>query len=389
MKYLHSLQKRFTKDESIVIFTILALLLPVYICVPIYLIETIYLFYTKKAIKAFKSVPMSKYLLIFTALSLLVSLFYQNWYGVGATVLIFIMIVITLYYRDIVTKDLFEFILDLLIIMSVLWAIYGFIEYMMILQRHNISGFVIKIYSRPENRLNSVMFNSNYYASAIELIIMMIGYKMFTCGRNYKKIAYYLAIGLVNAAILFLSGCRTSWPAIAVAVIVFLIINKNYKWCAFAGACCVVVLGYFALNPNKIPRIDKFFKNLGVRGSIWSTAIKGIKAHPLFGQGPMTYMMICEKYGGHITQHAHSIYLDPLLSFGIIGVGTIVPYIVSCCKSFFILFNKNRTFFALVISCVVTTLIHGFTDYSVFFVHPGLLFLLITASFSMYTRNEE
>lgn len=387
MEYLQSLKQRFNKEQWLVIFTVLALLLPVYICVPIYLVETIYLLYTKKAINAFKSISMAKYLLLFCALSLGISLIYLNWYGVGATALIFIMIVLTLYYRQMITKDIFEFILDMLIAMSILWAIYGFIEYLLILQRNGVDHFIIKIYSRRENRLNSVMFNANYYASSIEIIIMMIGYKLFSNDRNYKKKAYYLIVAIINLAILYLSGCRTSWPAIAIGAIAFLIINKNYKWCALIGVGMIGVIGYFVLHPQKIPRIDKLFKNLGVRGTIWSAAWQGIQAHPLFGQGPFTYMLIYEKYGGHITQHAHSLYLDPLLSFGVIGVSTIIPYVVSCCKEFFGLFKKERRFFAFVIACVLSTLVHGLTDYSVFFVHPGFLFLIVTASFSMFSKK--
>ena len=387
MNYLHSLKQRFNKDECIVIFTVLALLLPVYINVPLYLIEVIYLFYTKRAINAFKSVPLSKYLLLFSVLIFCISLLYQNWYGVGASLLIFIMIVLTLYYRTIITRDLFEFILDMLIIMSILWAIYGFIEYLFILQRNGVDHFIIKIYARRENRLNSVMFNANYYASAIELIIMMIGYKMFTCNRNYKKITYYMMAMLINAGILFLSGCRTSWPAIGLAIIVFLIINKSYKWCAFIGACGVIIVGYFLFNIEKIPRIEYTLKNLGVRGKIWSAAVQGIKAHPLFGQGPMTYMMIFKEYGGHMTEHAHSLYLDPLLSFGVVGVGTLIPYIVSCCKEFLGLLKEHRTFVAFVLASVTTTLIHGIMDYSIFFIHPGLIFLFITASFTIYHKG--
>ena len=46
----------------------------------------------------------------------------------------------------------------------------------------------------------------------------------------------------------------------------------------------------------------------------------------------MTYMMIFKQYAGHNTQHAHSIYLDPILSFGVIGVTTLIPYILDNCK---------------------------------------------------------
>ena len=62
------------------------------------------------------------------------------------------------------------------------------------------------------------------------------------------------------------------------------------------------------------------FQDFSKRSNIWETAVKGIQAHPLLGKGPLTYFHIYKQYHGHPTQHAHSIYLDPILSHGIIGV---------------------------------------------------------------------
>ena len=95
----------------------------------------------------------------------------------------------------------------------------------------------------------------------------------------------------------------------------------------FDSSWCLGIAGFFFLNPDKFPRIEYLISNLDVRIQIWSCAIQGIKASPLLGQGPFTYMMILDKYNGHLTQHAHSVYLDPLLSFGIIGLACLVPYI--------------------------------------------------------------
>lgn len=390
MNYLKSLKQRFNKDEFLVIFIILSLLLPAYICIPILLIETIYLLYTKRLISAFKNTDKVKYLIIFSILSLVVSLIYQNWIGVACTLFIMIAISLTLYYRQIITKDLFEFILDLVIAMSILWAIYGFYEYMMILNRFGIDHFKIKIYSRRENRLNSVFMNANYYAMMIEFTLMMIGYKLFGT-KDIKKISYYLSVAFINCFLLFLSGCRTAWPAIGIGVIVFLIINKNYRWCLFIGTCFALGIIMIIINPSIFPRFSSILKYYSDRNEIWSTAIKGIKAHPLFGQGPMTYMMIYEKYQGYVTHHAHSIYLDPFLCFGVVGVGTIIPYIVNNCKELFYVYkNKlDRRLVAFILACVSAVLIHGILDYTVFWIHTGILFLFIASSFNIYTKKQK
>ena len=388
MKFINSLKERFTKEQLMIIATALSLSTPFYICVTFLLLETLYLLYTKKIINAFKSTPKSKYLIIFMLLTLAISLIYQNWIGVGCVALIFIFVSLMLYYRQYINEDTFEFILDMLIALSILWAIYGLFEQIQILDRLGYDHFTLKVFSRRENRLNSVFFNANYYAMMIEFTIMMIGYKIFGT-KNVKKQLYYFIVACLNFFLLYMTGCRTAFVATAGAMLVFLIINKNYRICSLIGLLCIIGGIYFIFNPEQFPRIEKLVDNFTVRTKIWHAAIEGIKAHPLFGQGPMTYMMIFKQYGGHVTQHAHSVYLDPILSFGVVGVATLVPYMFDNCKRLFKVYQEklNLRYVALVISCIAVILLHGVLDYTIFWVHTGMLFLLIASSFEMFKHK--
>ena len=388
MQYLDSLKNRFSKEQLLLIAIAFSLSTPFYICVPFLLVVTIYLLYTKKIINAYKTTPKSKYLLIFMAISLIVSLIYQNWIGVGCLALIFIAVSLMLYYRQYINQDTFEFILDLLIALSVLWAIYGLYEQTQILQRLGYDHFTLKVFSRRENRLNSVFFNANYYAMMIEFIIMMIGYKIFGT-KDLKKQAYYFVVALINFFLLYMTGCRTALIATAGAMLVFLIVNKNFRICLLIALACVLCGIYFIFNPEQFPRIERIFDNFAVRMKIWRAAITGIKAHPLFGQGPMTYMMIFEKYHGHVTQHAHSVYLDPILSFGVIGISVLVPYVIDNFKRLIKVYKKrlNIRYVDLVISCITVILLHGTLDYTIFWVHTGILFLLLSSSFGIYENS--
>ena len=383
MQFIHSLKKHFSKEQLMIILTALSLSTPFYICVPFLLLETLYLLYTKKIINVFKTTPKSKYLIIFMILTLVISLIYRNWIGAGCVVLIFIFVSLMLYYRKYINEEVFELILDMLIALSILWAIYGLYEQLQILNRLGYDHFTLKVFSRRENRLNSVFFNANYYAMMIEFIIMMIGTK------ELKKQAYYFITACINFFLLYMTGCRTAFIATAVAMLVFLIINKNYWICCLIGMACIVIGIFFIIHPEQFPRIEKLVDNFTVRTKIWHAAIEGIKAHPLFGQGPMTYMMIFKQYAGHNTQHAHSIYLDPILSFGVIGVTTLIPYILDNCKRLFKVYKQkiNLRYVALVISCIVVILLHGTLDYTIFWVHTGMLFLMIASSFEMFKHN--
>lgn len=388
MQFIHSLKKHFSKEQLMIILTALSLSTPFYICVPFLLLETLYLLYTKKIINAFKTTPKSKYLIIFMILTLVISLIYRNWIGAGCVVLIFIFVSLMLYYRKYINEEVFELILDMLIALSILWAIYGLYEQLQILNRLGYDHFTLKVFSRRENRLNSVFFNANYYAMMIEFIIMMIGYKIFGT-KELKKQAYYFITACINFFLLYMTGCRTAFIATAVAMLVFLIINKNYWICSLIGMACIVIGIFFIIHPEQFPRIEKLVDNFTVRTKIWHAAIEGIKAHPLFGQGPMTYMMIFKQYAGHNTQHAHSIYLDPILSFGVIGVTTLIPYILDNCNRLFKVYKQkiNLRYVALVISCIVVILLHGTLDYTIFWVHTGMLFLMIASSFEMFKHN--
>ena len=149
---------------------------------------------------------------------------------------------------------------------------------------------------------------------------------------------------------------------------------------------CLGIAGFFVLNPDKFPRIEYLISNLDVRIQIWSCAIQGIKASPLLGQGPFTYMMILDKYNGHLTQHAHSVYLDPLLSFGIIGLACLVPYIYDNCKHLYKI-KEHYSYIALVMGFIGVLLIHGILDYTIFWIHTGLFFLFVLSSFEMFETN--
>ena len=292
MKLLNSLKQRFSFDQLMIILMCFSLTFPFYISGPILIVEKIYLLYTKKIINAFKETPNIKYLFIFLVISTIISLISKNWIGIGCLLVILIFITLMVYYRKYITSDVFEFILDMMIILSILWAVYGLYEQLQIYQRLDTNPLSLKIFSRRENRLNSVFYNANYYAMMIEFILMCICYKFFRVKNNLKKSCLYIIIGFVNLFMLYMTGCRTALIATAGAIIIFLIINKNYKLCALIGIGVLTITGYFIINPSKFPRIERLASNFSDRADIWQAAVKGIKAHPFFGQGPMTFWMI-------------------------------------------------------------------------------------------------
>ena len=163
------------------------------------------------------------------------------------------------------------------------------------------------------------------------------------------------------------------------------LMNKRFLYfsmtmSAYGGAGLILLL-----KPGIFQRTT-LFTDFGKRFKIWNCAIKGIKAHPWFGEGPLTYYHIYKQYQGHPTQHAHSVYLDPILSYGIVGVILLGCYFVSNLKEIWILLKRrlDLRLCSLILACILTVLIHGILDYTIYWNQTALLFLMIMGSSSIY-----
>ena len=386
------LKEHFTHNQRYIIVAILSMFLPFYMCATVLIFLTIRLLLKGEIQDAYRKTAKSQYILYFCGLSFVVSLFYQNYYGAGCSLGILAILSFVLYYRQRITGELFEFIMNCIIVLSDFAALYGLIEYIGILNKFDIDQLEIIIFNRPQDRINSVFFNANYYAMMIEFFVCITFYKILKIKDikvNYKKFCYYLAVIAINLFMLLLTACRTAWPALAAGVLVILIIDKQYKACLAIMAGVILACVYFVFNPSKFPRVDNIIAYFGTRQGIWDVAIANIKTHPLFGEGPMTYWHIYKAYNGHPTEHAHSIYLDPLLCFGIIGILTILPFIIENIKRLYRLWKTqiDKTLVALIISFTVMIFVHGMLDYTIFFVQTGFLYLLIASSFDIYKES--
>ena len=96
----------------------------------------------------------------------------------------------------------------------------------------------------------------------IEFIAVCTVYKFFTVKNNLKRSIFYVIVGFLNLFMLYMTGCRAGYVAIAGAICLFLIFNKNYKLCVLIALGCLGIAGFFVLNPDKFPRIEYLISNL-------------------------------------------------------------------------------------------------------------------------------
>ncbi len=379
--------------EKVMLATVIALFVPM---VPaILILVAAVLFAIKKGFvqKAYHNTPYSKFTWIFAILEIIVTIFYRNLLGLGFTFMILIFFALSIVFRENMTEEFFKHMTTLIMILSLVACAIAFVEYLLILRKFNIDQFMIIIFNTPVNRINAVYFNSNYYAMMINFFIGITVYRILKeieVHGSAKHIVGMICVIIINMFILYLTGCRTAWPALAAGLIVMLFFAGFYKLFAAVIAISGAGAGVLATHPHLISRFSNIKKYIGVRQNIWRVAIANIKAQPLFGEGPFTYYNVYMKYkNSHPTQHSHNIFIDPLLCFGVVGLTIIAPYFVSCfgytCRLFKA--KKNNALVGLIFGLIVMTIIHGFLDYTIFFIHTMMLFFIITTSFDMYKED--
>lgn len=387
--FLHRKLDNFTLDEYIIMFVVCSIFLPFEFSILTICGVLVYLGIKKRLSHIIQSVPRAKFAIIFCLITTMVALLYGNMLGAVCGIGILLIFLFIFYYRTIINKRLFELLLDACCIISLFCFVWAMMEYSRIIHRLDYSFLALKVENSPKDRINSTFFNANYYAMIIEFIVLICIYKMMQVKKMHRIIFYTVTI-ICNLFALYLTGTRTAWIPFIVTIPFMFLINKRFGFFSLSMGGIGAIGCMIVYDPGLMQRAT-FGQDFAKRTNIWSTAIKGIKAHPLFGEGPLTYLHIYEKYNGHPTQHAHSVYLDPILSHGVIPVLIFGVYLVSNLKEVYLLFKRriDMRLFSLIVSVILTVLIHGILDYTVYWVQTGLLFLIIISSSSMYFQKEK
>lgn len=387
-KFLHRKLDGYDLEEYMIMFVVSCIYLPYYCSLIAILIVLLYLMFKGKLLPLIKQYPKSKYVLILCALSFGVSIYHKNYLGAICAIGIFLVFLFILFYRSKITSRLFELIVDASCIVSLFCFVWALMEYYSIIQSLDYEKFNLDIADDPYYRVNSTFFNANYYAMMIEFLILMCVYKMMNA-RTIRRIVFYIVTIACNLLGLYLSGCRTAWVPFIVTIPIMFLLNNHRRF--FISTMLVIGAGglCFLLAPDLFPRSDSFGLYFSGRMDIWQAAIKGIVEHPLLGQGPLTYFHTYQLYGGPPTQHAHSVYLDPFLSFGVIGVVLAGMYFYQNGQEIWHLYSQkfNIRLFSLILAFILTVLIHGLLDYTIFWVQTAQIFLLVLSASSIYTNK--
>ena len=326
-------------------------------------------------------------LLLFLGYSALISIFAQNWMGLVASVGMFLFTIFFLHYQSILSHKFFRLILQLVLFGSVLSAAFASLEHFQIVKKFNYAFLSPNMQVWHQNRAEVTFFNPNYYGIICCFCIMIAFYLFTTTKLNWLKVFCVIA-GFVNLFGLNFTQNRTAFPAIIAGAIIYLFTTiKNWK--AFWLSIGVFAIGLsFLFSSDLGVRMGTLDSSMEERISIWDAGIALFKQNPFWGEGPLTYMHSYPRINAPYHEHAHSLYIDTILSYGIVGTILLVLSSVAPVRLMMDMSQElgKRPIIGLYLSFLTVVAVHGIFDLALFWIQSGFIFLLVMCSIPLEHR---
>lgn len=377
-----------SSKELILLGIILSIFLPFYLFVVVFCLYIISLIFTGDMKSILQKMGEHLMLLLFLGYSTVISILAQNWMGLVASVGMFLFTVFFLHYQSILSHKFFRLILQLVLFGSVLSAAFASLEHFQIVKKFNYAFLSPNMQVWHQNRAEVTFFNPNYYGIICCFCIMIAFYLFTTTKLNWLKVFCVIA-GFVNLFGLNFTQNRTAFPAIIAGAIIYLFTTiKNWK--AFWLSIGVFAIGLsFLFSSDLGVRMGTLDSSMEERISIWDAGMALFKQNPFWGEGPLTYMHSYPRINAPYHEHAHSLYIDTILSYGIVGTILLVLSSVAPVRLMMDMSQESgkRPIIGLYLSFLTVVAVHGIFDLALFWIQSGFIFLLVMCSVPLEHRT--
>ncbi|MDR1002342.1 MAG: O-antigen ligase family protein [Oscillospiraceae bacterium] len=277
-------------------------------------------------------------------------------------VFICLIFVVLLYLLTTMTKERFSRMTDIVLAISMISSVCGLFERI----------------TQDSDRVSFIYSNPNLYGYCIELFSLIALYKFVE-----SKRLLYLVIFAANVGSIVLCDCRTAWPALFVSIAVMAVYKKKKaRYIAIAVVLAIIFAVIVFSAPEIFPRFayksinSSFIKRM----DMWYNSIRFISRNPIIGYGTGSYLLLSTASPDVRTlMHAHNLFLNILLDFGIIGAAAFINFFLRLYQKMFNATQRIKlgNIGMLVAGAFSATLIHGFTDVVMLSTSTSLLFVLV------------
>ncbi len=376
-KWIQRIRNQSPDDIVVGLFAQCAWLPPFYAAVPCAFM-LVRIFRDKDLRARMWAVPFVKALIGFSLLFLVQSLLYGDRLSKGFGAAFVVGMAAMVYLRVALTPKTLKFMLR-----SVLWGTMASLAFAITqILRYDFAGGY-----RPD----SWYFNPNVYSMISGFILVCALYQWIKRMAPKPLILCAIASCLLG---LFLSGSRTGMASALLGSLLLILSMKSKKATIYFLIGAAVVAGVLVVFPEWL-RLHDAKSTFGVRTDLWKAAVYCIKQRPLFGYGGWTFGDVYPRYGfmmrGEV--HTHNLFLELLLSCGIVGTVLLLIYAYANVRDLFRLHKKGggRGFLPLALAICSMVLFHGMMDMTLFSPPDGvtMFFMLSIAGWLRFHNEDE
>lgn len=348
-------------------------LLYFFIGVPILLACLVFFLYSYRKIFP-QLVYQGRDLYLFAGYCLLVSAFNYNTLGLLVALAYGLLIYFFSLYAQEIKPSSYRIILQVFAWGSgplALLAIYDYLNYAL---GHGYDIFYVFKYSALQIRAEATFFNANYYGLYCIFAILILVYLIQQ--RIGKSFWLGILLGL-NGIGIILTASRWVYPSLIVAL-AWLLFWLDKRWARVFGGLAFLGLVALIINPDLMPRAETLAYSFEDRFQLWSVGWEIFKSQPLFGRGPMAYMSFYHLYTDEADMHAHSLYVNLLANYGLVGVTYLTFLGRRVLYRLYQLWSLGqRQLWALLTAFILTVFFHGIFDVAIFWIQTGMVFLFV------------
>lgn len=376
-------------NQKFIFLAIVSMFLPFYIGFAVLALLPFYLLYQQDLFGLIRRCKLSPFVLMFTGYSILVSFLFDNTYGVMASIAMLCFAVFMMFFYENVTKEMLRKAVPLTLVLATGNALVAILRYPYVMITRNLTvSETVSYWLR--HRAASTFLNPNYYAMGCAFILLIAIY-VFYVSTELKHVILSVVTTVTVGIAFFLAGSRGAMMAFApmALLLMLLLAKKRKKFTIFMSVMAVIVL-MAAWRMGLFYRFTYVNSDLDTRGLIWTRAWEAFRTNFLYGAGPLGFQAIFVSVNNQIREHAHNIFLDFLVNYGLIGAMLISPIVIQAVKSVRAL--RQQKVFPLLFAMTGYLFLHGMVDVTIFWHQNAFLYcsvLLPALAFAKQEQTEE
>lgn len=386
---LDKIRKFSTQELALYLITV-SIFLPFYLFLTLFFLYFVLLLLTGKLTPILKDIQNFPFLLGFIVYSAMISILARNWPGLIISFFFLLFYIFFRYYQRIVTPVLFHTIVQTFLFLSLVAVAFAFLEHYEVINKFNYSFLSPLLQRHHQNRAEVTFFNPNYYG-LICCFCIMLGFYFIYISEDWKFKTFSFICCVLNAVGLNLTQNRAAFPAIICGALIYLFTTIKNSHAFLLSILFFVFAVYLLFSSNLGMRMGHVESSFDERVAIWQAAIQMLKMNKWFGHGPLTYMHSYQSVGVRYHEHAHSLYIDTLLSYGYVGVMLLLSSIASLVEPF-VRSSKvmtKRPIVGLILSFFVVVAVHGIFDLAIFWIQTAFVFLIVITTIPLWAKELE